>query len=598
MQACPSQDMNLERLLVVPGVGAQVMALLPIRDWVRMRRTSHALLAAADESLSGLTELFGEDVAGGGNNPGTAGLAWLIRKCPNLQVLSVASRADHEAPWQDRDRWALSWPSAKFDRIGKGLLSLNDIARRLQGLRCLNLAGCMDVTGAALVDVARSCRDLERLDVSGCHVADASIELVVEYCPRLRRLAVSDCTEVTDASLVAVGQHCRLLEVLLADFTSVTDAGVTAVARRCPRLRALAVALRIPQNYRIPPAARNVTDEGISQLAEHCPHLEHLGIGYRNYVTDASVKRIVENCPGITRLDAPQGRLCDAGNITDVSLFALAERCPGLTRLDVSGACVTDAAIIAIAGHCERLEHLDVSFCRSITNASVKAIAEHCPRLRYISVLEATEIRDWSLQLVAENCPDLRVFNGASGGDILWGSLKALAANCPELRSLEAYPFLWSEGGMSMAEFARACPKLESIRFSSAKLDDEMVLDIACTAKNLKVFCASCGIISAGVIRKLVEERGPQLRVLRIPYADLTDDIIKLIAYRCPRLQELKLSHCRVNKKRLRILMSGCPELRRLDVRYTGLMHASILECVDASRCHVIHQYQRESEYY
>eukprot|EP00899_Mesostigma_viride_P017162 jgi/Mesvir1/25447/Mv01718-RA.1 len=138
--------------MAVPGLGLQVLSAVPVLDRVRLRHTCRTWLAAIDESFLGLTDIFAEDAAGMGCGPDMNGLAWLMDKCRKLTAISVSARADHEEPWGERDRISLTWPWAAADRyegrIREGLVALEDIARKYQGLKYLNLAGCMDVTDA------------------------------------------------------------------------------------------------------------------------------------------------------------------------------------------------------------------------------------------------------------------------------------------------------------------------------------------------------------------------------------------------------------------------------------------------------------------
>eukprot|EP00899_Mesostigma_viride_P011751 jgi/Mesvir1/20577/Mv14818-RA.1 len=519
----PSQDITLERLMAVPGVGAQVMAALPVPDRVRLRRTCRTFLAAVDDSLSNLTELFGEDVAGEGCRPGTSGLSWLLSKCPNLTTISVAARADHTEPWVWRDRFSLSWQlfmtEKTSDKIAGGILSLEDIAGRYPGLKYLNVAGCLDVTDAGLMALARSCPGLEALDVSCTRAGDAGITAVATSCPGLRRLAVSRCYNVSNASMTCVGVHCPQLEVLYLMLSRVTDVGLMAVARRGSPLRALE-------------APFTVTDVAMTLLAENCPHLEQLGMSFCCSVSNASIKRIAAACPGLQRFDASR---CQ--QVTDDGIMGLAENCPGLLRLSVAGTRVTDMGIVEIARRCERLEYLNVNGCPRVTETSIKAVARGCRRLRHLSVAECPRVKDAGICRVAESCPGMQELNIRQAG-VTGASLRAIAANCQELRYLDMGGC--GKGGRNLASLAEGCPKLEHLDISSSpSVSQKSIVAVSRHCTRLRVFRARSLALPSQVWAKLVKGRGAGLRVLDLAGSGVMDPVVRLVSWHCLRLLEL-----------------------------------------------------------
>eukprot|EP00899_Mesostigma_viride_P008575 jgi/Mesvir1/17719/Mv16612-RA.1 len=126
--------------MAVPGVGARMMGALLVIDRVRLRRTCRFFLPAVDDSLQRLTQLFFE-VSDKGGCPAacTAGLPWLLTKCPNLQTLSVhAVRTSNEVvaslavaqpnvvcahqppPWCERNDLSCRWQWAVFSWVPAG----------------------------------------------------------------------------------------------------------------------------------------------------------------------------------------------------------------------------------------------------------------------------------------------------------------------------------------------------------------------------------------------------------------------------------------------------------------------------------------------
>eukprot|EP00899_Mesostigma_viride_P008421 jgi/Mesvir1/17580/Mv08815-RA.1 len=538
-----SEEANLEQVMAIQGLGTQVMALLPVPD-----RTCRTFLAAADETLKNVTELFGEDVAGGACLPGMSGLSWLLNKCPNLHTLCVASRSDHDEPWHLRDHRALSWPCAKHNRIGTGLLSLEVIAFRCRGIKYLNVAACKDVTDDGLSEVVQSCRCLEALDVSSCYyVGDDIIRAVAESCHGLIRLVVSECRFVIDASMMAVARHCRLLEVLYADTTRVTDRGACAIARSCPRLRRLCL-------------PRRVRDAGLRQVASHCLQLEHLGLLRCKLVTDAGIKAVAAGCPRLRRLDALHCiRLGDEG------VSVLAGACPGLRRFTVAATKVTGAGVCAVASHCMGLEYRDVSMCGGVTDAIISEVAWSCRHLQHLLMDKCEEVGDAGIRQVARNCPGLRTLSIRETG-VGGAGLKAVAASCHELRELNMAQC--GTDGNSLVAIAEGCPKLEKLDVRrSGSITEESVLVHARHCTQLRVLWAECETLEEPAVVQFLQEQGKQLRVLDLWRSKITDKTMQLLGEKCWLLRRLDLYYCGgITNKGVDSIGAGCKQLGHFGV--------------------------------
>eukprot|EP00899_Mesostigma_viride_P016607 jgi/Mesvir1/24948/Mv16922-RA.1 len=554
---------TLTVVIGTPGIGALVMASLPVPDRIRLRRTCRTFRDAVDESFLALTQLFGEDVAGGSSRPGTTALSWFLAKCPNLTTLSIASRDEHQKPWGERDHSALTWPCTGQMTVVQGVLSLEDIARRYKGLEYLNVAGCQDVCDAGVAAIAWHCRGLTALDVSQCELHDESIRAVAEACPGLMRL-VMQCWPVSDDSLVALGQHCHQLAELDAAFTAVTDVGVTALVTNCPRLRRLIV-------------SHSITADGIAKVAAHCPLLEHLGINMCQFVTDDSIKKIADGCPRLRRLDAV---FC---GIKDEGLTALGDKCKELCHVNVEMTGVSDASILACANNCPRLLHLDVSRCYMVTDVGIRWLAQKCKQLEYLSVARCPLVTNAGISMVAKNCPWLRtlIVNEAGATNI---DIGAIGAHCHELRyfdmaNMGAY--------MSLTGLAKGCPKLEYLDVTSSReVNTEAVTALSRYCKQLRVFKAGVTVLDDKDVAKLIQERGRQLRELDFSDSLITDDTLKLVAQKCPLLQGLKVAGTCITDKGIKLLAHGCKELRHLDVERCDLSPAA-LRLLDGERCEV-----------
>eukprot|EP00899_Mesostigma_viride_P009542 jgi/Mesvir1/1858/Mv16416-RA.1 len=550
--------LTLQGLMAIPGVGAQLMDRLPLLDRVRLRLVCRSFLSAADESLSAATAVFGDDVAGPTCRPGGQGLSWLLTKCPNLTALSVASRADHEAPWRDRDASSLSWHLGVFNKVASGTLSLEEIGPRYRGsLRYLNVAGCWDVTSAGIIALASSCSFLEALDVSFCAVDDAAIRAVVTGCRHLSRLSVAKCPCVSDASITFLSEECRgrLTWVDVGD-TRVTAAGIIVLAiHGGANLCHLAL------------DGCAVTDECLSAIGRHCPSLRHLGLRRcaGGGVSLEGVRQLGLGCPQLDHMD-----LAQCSWVADLGIRLLAESWPHLTHLDLAATSATDAGVAAVAQNCWRLEHLDVAGCTGggITDASIIAVARGCPRLRHLAVSGCDDVTDAGICAVARHCPGLTELKVAGCG-VTDASMLAIADNCAQLTRLDVSGCCPNVGkGLGMV--VRGCPWLDSLNVSDCEgVTEGSIYEVGEHCKWLRVLhaCGSSQSISEHALMPLLKHVGGQLRVLHLSRTGLSDRSVRMIAHCCPRLHELAVAGCpRVTDGSVRTLVRQCRELQFLDV--------------------------------
>eukprot|EP00899_Mesostigma_viride_P000152 jgi/Mesvir1/10137/Mv06766-RA.1 len=564
-----SQKVTLERLMAVPGIGARVMSSLPIPNRIRLRRTCRAFKSAVDDSLHSLTELFGEDIAGGGCHPGERGLTWLLDKCPHLVTLSTSARADHLEWWNERDATALAWTWLGNDEnIFSAFLSLDDIGRRYRELEYLNVAGCVDVTDADLTALARSCRHLLAVDVSGCRdVTDASIIAIAEHCKDLQRIFLCECEDVTDYSLVALSEHCRHLVAVGVGSTSATDVGITALVRNCPQLRQLV----LPDQ---------VTDAGIRQVAQHCPELMRLGLTDPESVTEASMKIVAERCRRLEQLDGPW---CDY--ITDDFLCSMAGNVGLFRRLSLARTPTSDRSLGSISDYCWWLQHLDVRRCVGVTDEGLEEIAGGCKQLRHLAVSGCPDVGDFGVRCIAERCPNLRTLKVADT-EITDDSMRAVAAFCPELRQLDMSSCFRVVDAGTLVALARGCRELEHLDVSWTEcVTQGGVAAVSRYCVRLRVFRACCGALRDKDVAVLIKGVGRRLRVLDLAGNKITDRTLKLVGQHCRWLHELDVaSHSRVTDAGVSAVALACRELRMVDVSMCKVTDAS-LSLLDRYRC-------------
>lgn len=144
-------------------------------------------------------------------------------------------------------------------------------------LRELRVPGCANIC-AAVLDVAKTCPQLQILDLSGCSKVTADILTALGAgCPQLESVDLRYCKKVVDAGIAAIVQGCQGLRTVDLRGTSISDAGL-ATMLSSPLLTRLAVdenwclASRGPR----PQDRPVVTREALSAASQQYPHISGL----------------------------------------------------------------------------------------------------------------------------------------------------------------------------------------------------------------------------------------------------------------------------------------------------------------------------------
>jgi hypothetical protein len=102
----------------------------------------------------------------------------------------------------------------------------------------LDLSHCLDVTDT-IADCLSACNSLRRLVLRGCiRITDQAVERIVPRQQGLECLCLSECKQLTDASLVAIATVSTLRHLSLEACHKISDGGV-ALLVACPHLTLL-----------------------------------------------------------------------------------------------------------------------------------------------------------------------------------------------------------------------------------------------------------------------------------------------------------------------------------------------------------------------
>ena len=192
----------------------------------------------------------------------------LTGTCKRMQAIALEPLTRVEIPKSSRHHITDSW--------------LHNIVQKCPNLRQLVLEGCYEVTDKGLEFVAKSCQQLQSLDVFSCQITDNGLNFVSERCTQLKSLILSCSYDVTDKGLEFVAKNCpHLLELVIGEADKVTNKGLKSVAK-LTQLRSLT----LHQYY-------NMSDKELLFLTECCKQLENLTIlGRSRKVTDKGLGMI------------------------------------------------------------------------------------------------------------------------------------------------------------------------------------------------------------------------------------------------------------------------------------------------------------------
>jgi hypothetical protein len=243
--------------------------------------------------------------------------------------------------------------------------SLFELARGAARLRVLSLFGCRNITDAGVAAVlAAAGSSLSELSLRGCvRVTDAALGALG---PSATEVNLSGCALITAEGIATLSRRCPRLQRLNLHGVRVTDASVAALVAACPRLTTLNLGSANPYG-----GSALLTDAALSSLSR-CGDLTCLSLQGASLVTDAGLAALVRAAPRIRRLN-----LAGCYRLTDASVSELGERLPQLSHLSLAQCFrVSDNALRALGSAARALRHLDVHNCQGLTAASVAALLE------------------------------------------------------------------------------------------------------------------------------------------------------------------------------------------------------------------------------
>lgn len=257
--------------------------------------------------------------------------------------------------------------------------ALHDLLKSNSRLANLNLTGLNVVTNATCMIIARSCPQLEILNVSWCNRMDArGIRSVVLGCPGLRdlragevsgfnnlelardifrtnqleKLVLGGCKDLTDTALqtmfwgddpemdlltnIPIVPPRRLRHLDLTRCTQLTSKGVARIAHLVPKLQGLQLN-----------GCTSLTDEALIDIFATTPELRLIDLEELSNLTNALLSDHLTHAPCAPHLEHISISYCE--NLGDVGVLPVIQACTSLTSIEMDNTRISDLALLEAA---------------------------------------------------------------------------------------------------------------------------------------------------------------------------------------------------------------------------------------------------------
>jgi len=241
----------------------------------------------------------------------------------------------------------------------------------LHDLRYLNLNALHNITDLGILNVVKaSSRSLIHFELYWQHsLKNDTLVEIAKTCNQLELLNLSGCQKIQDSGLRALARNCS--ELINLDITRCPDLSDEGLHFFCSRMsQILSLNLYADSQF---------TDKGLLSISNlhNLKFLDLCGVGK---ISSQAVMDIARGCKLLESWN-----LTWCVNVDDAALFVIAEHCTILKLLSVFGLLkVSDAMLDALAkpGRCWRtLKTLDVHGCPNVKRQADALLLEQFPHL-------------------------------------------------------------------------------------------------------------------------------------------------------------------------------------------------------------------------
>ncbi|PIA56996.1 hypothetical protein AQUCO_00600010v1 [Aquilegia coerulea] len=452
-------------------------------------------------------------------------------------------------------------------------VGLSAIARGCPSLRALSLWNVPSIGDEGLIEIAKGCNKLEKLDLSQCLISDKSLIAIANNCPNLNQIRIESCPRIGNEGLQAVGKCClNLQSISIKDCPLVGDQGIASL------LSSASYTLK-----RVKLQALDITDVSLAVVGHYGRAINDLVLTGLQKVSEKGFW-VMGNAQGLQKLKVFTITSCRG--VTDLALEAVGKGCPNLKQLCLRKCSfLSDNGMVAFAKTVASLESLQLEECNRITQSGVlSALSNIKSQLKVLSVVKCMGIRDMVSGLAALSpCKSLRSLT---------------IRDCPGF------------GSASLAMVGRLCPQLQQVDLSGLSgVTDAGFYPLLENSETglVKVNLNGCIGISDAVVSTMVRLHGTTLQLLSLDGCkNVTDASLFAIAVNCSVLRDLDVSKCTVTDRgvaalscakelKLQILsLSGCSQVSDESVPYLNNMGQNLvglnLQHCNAMSCSKIDQ--------
>eukprot|EP01064_Diplonema_japonicum_P023093 TRINITY_DN33546_c0_g1_i1.p1 TRINITY_DN33546_c0_g1~~TRINITY_DN33546_c0_g1_i1.p1 ORF type:complete len:600 (+),score=118.02 TRINITY_DN33546_c0_g1_i1:44-1843(+) len=249
--------------------------------------------------------------------------------------------------------------------------SLTSQYSRFTSLTSLSLASCDEVTQTGFLAIAKNCKKLKSIDLSGTRIDAFSLDQLLKSTTSLASLYLQDCTNLndTDGKKKSAPATTKVQKVanLFAELKAVTPKVQTHVP----------ASYKDEQEAETTDSATGFLSAGLGSLLSQRTGLECLALGGVGMLDDSGLRMILKSLKNLRVLKLNKNR-----EITDDAFVDSDVVLPKHLHTLTLSSCIqlTDETLRTVSQLPLRL--LSISGCLSMTPVGVRHVIKGCPSLR------------------------------------------------------------------------------------------------------------------------------------------------------------------------------------------------------------------------
>jgi len=212
----------------------------------------------------------------------------IAKKCDKLQFLDIGFSGDIT----DKSFCEITRSCNRLKHLGisSSWIHVTDsiiyeIARSLPNLQSLDISSCSRLTDTAIHTLTDSYPNLKSLKLAHCDgISDIAIRKIAQFhC--LEHLNLYGMSALTDKSMRIIARSCPNIQYLNLQSCNVTDGAIEEIALSCHNLKHLDL-------YGVRQIISNLS---ISKIAKMCPNIIYLDLGYAPSISCTTLKIIADH---------------------------------------------------------------------------------------------------------------------------------------------------------------------------------------------------------------------------------------------------------------------------------------------------------------